>query len=173
MSWPAPHPIVRNNGHLWSSLAETVAQLDFTPTPEDPTEGDRIRETRLGGLPAQGEDGVRKPDAQDKGNRFPGRRLTGQDAVLQFHTAAVEAGLSQIVRLDRNAKLFADDADVHAKARAELFDGKFVVVTYVKDFTAHDLINRYRYPLYSLPSHESCHCLCQLNPFSNGVRNLS
>lgn len=153
----------------YAELAETVAKLDFTPTPEDPAEGDRIRETRwqdrrlivahdpataaaqtaeretrLGELLAQGEDWVRKLDAQDQGKRFPGRRLTDQGAALQFHTAVVEAGLGQIVRLDLDAKLFAYDVDFHAKARAELFDGKLVVVTNVKDLTAHDLIDRYK-----------------------------
>lgn len=153
----------------YGELTDTVSNLDFTATTEDPAEGDRIRETtwqgrrlivahdpltaaqqtaerqnRLADLLAQGEQWVQKLDAQDQGLRFKGRRLTDPGAALQFHQAIVEAGLSQIVRLDLEAPLFAYETDADAKTRAELFDGKLVVVTNVEDLSAHDVIGRYK-----------------------------
>ncbi len=57
-------------------------------------------------------------------SRADARPIT--EAALQFHLAVVEAGLSQIVRLDLDAPLFAYEIDSDVKARAELFDGKLV-----------------------------------------------
>ncbi len=153
----------------YGELADTVSKLDFTATSEDAAEGERIRETtwqgrrliiahdpvtaarqtaerkaRLAELLAQGEDSVRKLEAQDQGAPFKGRRLTDQGAALQFHQAIVEAGLSRIVRLDLDAPLFAYAIDAAAKARAELFDGKLVIVTNVEDLAADGVIERYK-----------------------------
>lgn len=153
----------------YAELEATVAELDFAPTPGDPEAGDRVRETawqerrlivahdpvaaaaqtaeretRLAELLAQGETWVRKLDAQDQGERFKGRKLTDQGATLQFHTALVEAGLSRIVRLDLDSPRFAYELDAAAKTRAELFDGKLVLVTNTKDLKPGDVIDRYK-----------------------------
>lgn len=153
----------------YAELAETVAALDFTPTPADPDEGDRVRETtwqerrlivahdpvtattqaaeresRLADLLAQGEAWVQKLEAQDQGERFKGRKLTDKGAALRFHTALVEAGLAKIVRLDLESPLFAYELDTKAKARAELFDGKLVLVTNAKDLKPDEVISRYK-----------------------------
>ena len=153
----------------YAELADTVAKLDFTPTPADPDGGDRVRETawlerrlivahdpvaaaaqtaeresRLTDLLAQGEAWVQKLEAQDQGERRKGRKLTDKGAALQFHTALVEAGLSKIVRLDLESPLFAYELDTDAKARAELFDGKLVLVTNTQDLGPAEVIDRYK-----------------------------
>jgi transposase len=153
----------------YAELADTVAGLDFTRTPEDPEGGDRVRETtwqdrrlivahdpvtaatqtaerasRLADLLAQGEAWGQKLQAQAQGERFKGRKLTDKGAALQFHAALVEARLSKIVRLDLESPLFAYDLDAEAKARAELFDGKLVLVTNAQDLKPGEVIDRYK-----------------------------
>ena len=153
----------------YAELADAVAGLDFTPTPDDSEEGDRVRETtwqdrrlivahdpvtaaiqtaeresRLADLLAQGEAWAQKLEAQDQGERFQGRKLTDKGAALTFHTALVEAGISKIVRLDLESPLFAYELDTDAKARAELFDGKLVLVTNAKYLKPGEVINRYK-----------------------------
>lgn len=153
----------------YAELAETVAKLDFTSTPEDPAEGDRVRETcwqgrrlivahdpvtaatqtaereaRLAELLAQGQAWADKLDAQDQGARFQGRRLTDQGAALQFHAAIVEARLTPIIRLDLETPFFTYDVDATAKARAELFDGKLVLVTNTPDLKPGEVVDRYK-----------------------------
>ena len=150
-------------------LADTVAGLDFTPTSADPDGEDRVRETtwqdrrlivahdpvaaatqtaeresQLADLLAQGEAWVQKLEAQDQGERFKGRKLTDKGAALQFHAALVDAGLSKIVRLDLDSSLFAYELDTDAKARAELFDGKLVLVTNTQDLKPSEVIDRYK-----------------------------
>jgi transposase len=153
----------------YAELAETVAGLDFTSTPEDPAEGDRVRETcwqgrrlivahdpvtaatqtaereaRLAELLAQGQAWADKLDAQDQGERSKGRRLTDQGAALQFHAAIVEARLTPIIRLDLETPFFTYDVDATAKARAELFDGKLVLVTNTPDLKPGEVVDRYK-----------------------------
>jgi transposase len=153
----------------YAELAATVAGLDFTPAAADPDDGDRMRETtwqdrrlivahdpvaaatqtaeresRLTDLLAQGEAWVQKLEAQDQGERYKGRKLTDKGAALQFHAALVEAGLSKIVRLDLESSLFAYELDTDAKAHAELFDGKLVLVTNAKDLGSAEVIDRYK-----------------------------
>jgi hypothetical protein len=119
--------------------------LDFSPTADDPAEGDRVREatwqerrsivahdpetaatptterdTRLAELLAQGAAWVQKLDAQDQGEPFKGRKLTDKGAAPQFHTALVEAGLSRIIRLDLDSPRFAHEIDT-AAAHPHLF----------------------------------------------------
>jgi transposase len=153
----------------YAELADPVAALDFSPTPADPEAGDRVRETtwqdrrlivahdalaaatqtaerasRLAEVLAQGEAWAQKLEAQDQGERFKGRKLTDKGAALQFHTAVVDAGLSRIVRLDLDSPLFAYDVDTKAKACAELFDGKLILVTNVRDLPPAKVIDRYK-----------------------------
>lgn len=153
----------------YAELADPVAALDFSPTPADPEAGDRARETtwqdrrlivahdalaaatqtaerasRLAEVLAQGEAWAQKLEAQDQGERFKGRKLTDKGAALQFHTAVVDAGLSRIVRLDLDSPLFAYDVDTKAKACAELFDGKLILVTNVRDLPPAEVIDRYK-----------------------------
>lgn len=153
----------------YAELADPVAALDFSPTPADPEAGDRVRETtwqdrrlivahdalaaatqtaerasRLAEVLAQGEAWAQKLEAQDQGERFKGRKLTDKGAALQFHTAVVDAGLSRIVRLDLDSPLFAYDVDTKAKACAELFDGKLILVTNVRDLPPAEVIDRYK-----------------------------
>lgn len=153
----------------YAELADPVAALDFSPTPADPEAGDRVRETtwqerrlivahdalaaatqtaerasRLAEVLAQGEAWAQKLEAQDQGERFKGRKLTDKGAALQFHTAVVDAGLSRIVRLDLDSPLFAYAVNTKAKACAELFDGKLILVTNVQDLPPAEVIDRYK-----------------------------
>jgi transposase len=87
---------------------------------------------------------VGKLDAQDAGRSERGRRATDRGAYSRFQRAVAEAELTRFIKADYQAERFSYSLDEQAIRRAELFDGKLVLLTNVSDFSAEDIVLRYK-----------------------------
>lgn len=85
-----------------------------------------------------------KLDAQDQGRRHRGRKLSDSGAKARFYQAVCEAKLASILKVDLKSDLFAYAIDRRALARARMMDGKLILVTNMPDFTAEEVIARYK-----------------------------
>ena len=70
-----------------------------------------------------------KLDGQDAGEVKRGRKLSDSGAKARFFHEVSEAHLARIVKVDLKSDLFTYDIDVQAQQRAELMDGKLLLVT--------------------------------------------
>ena len=102
------------------------------------------RRARIAELEAFAAQLVAKLDAQDEGQTERGRRATDRGAYTRFARAVAEAELGRFVRADYQAERFVYDVDEAAVARAERFDGKLVLLTNVEDFSAAQVVERYK-----------------------------
>jgi len=87
---------------------------------------------------------VGKLDEQDAGARHRGRRLSDSGARARFYQAVCEAKLASIIRVDLKSERFAYEIDETALARAQLMDGKLILVSNVPDLSPAQLIARYK-----------------------------
>lgn len=87
---------------------------------------------------------MRKLDVQDAGQSTRGRRASDRGAYSRFQRAVAEAELTRFIQADYQADRFSYSVDEEAIARAELFDGKLVVLTNVVDFSAAEVVARYK-----------------------------
>ena len=55
-----------------------------------------------------------------------------------------EAHLAHIIRVDLKSELFSYDIDEQAQQRAEIIDGKLLLVTNVADLSAEQIVGRYK-----------------------------
>lgn len=102
------------------------------------------RRARIAELEAFAETLVSKLDAQDDGLSARGRRATDRGAYSRFQRAVTEAELTRFVQADYQAERFSYSIDEDAIARSERFDGKLVLLTNVADFTAEEIVSRYK-----------------------------
>jgi len=102
------------------------------------------RRTRIAELEAFAQRLVTKLDAQDEGLTERGRRATDRGAYSRFARALAEAELTRFVRADYQAQRFTYEIDEAALANAERFDGKLVLLTSVTDFSAAEIVARYK-----------------------------
>lgn len=87
---------------------------------------------------------VSKLDAQDAGTSARGRRASDRGAYSRFQTAIADAQLTRYVRADYQADRFSYGVDEAALTDAERFDGKLVLLTNVEDFSAAQIVERYK-----------------------------
>lgn len=85
-----------------------------------------------------------KLDAQDDGQVQRGRKLSDSGAKARFFHEVCDAHLARIVKVDLKSELFTYDIDEAALARAQLMDGKLVLVTNVQDMDAREVVRRYK-----------------------------
>ena len=102
------------------------------------------RRARIQELVAFAEQLVRKLDAQDEGLTERGRRATDRGAYSRFQRALAEAELTRFIQADYQAERFSYSIDEDAIARAERFDGKLVLLTSIEDFSAAEIVTRYK-----------------------------
>lgn len=102
------------------------------------------RRSRIAELEAFAERLVAKLDAQDGGQTERGRRATDRGAYSRFAREVAEAELTRFIRADYQADRFVYQIDEDAIAQAERFDGKLVLLTNVDDFTARQIVDRYK-----------------------------
>lgn len=153
--------IVAVPARRYSELAGTLASLAFTEeglaegrfagqrlvVAHDPVraaEQSARRRARLDELEAFAETLVRKLDAQDEGHSARGRRATDRGAYSRFQRALSEAELSRFIQADYQAERFSYSVNEAAIERAERFDGKLVLLTNVTDFSAAEIVARYK-----------------------------
>mgnify|MGYP000849115267 FL=1 len=102
------------------------------------------RKERIAELEAFATTLVSKLDAQDAGQTERGRRASDRGAYSRFHQAVREAELSRFFKIDLNADRFSYELDDEAITHAERFDGKLVLLTSVADFSAPQIVERYK-----------------------------
>jgi transposase len=85
-----------------------------------------------------------KLDAQDEGQVQRGRKLSDSGAKARFFHEVSDAHLARIIKVDLKSDLFAYEIDQAALARAQLMDGKLMLITNVHDMTPAEVVQRYK-----------------------------
>lgn len=87
---------------------------------------------------------VKKLDGQDEGLTEKGRRASDRGAYSRFTRSVAEAELTRFIKADFESDLFSYWLDEEAIQKAERFDGKLALVTNVADFSAGEIVQRYK-----------------------------
>ena len=85
-----------------------------------------------------------KLDAQDEGKVQRGRKLSDSGAKARFFHEVSDAHLARIIKVDLQSDLFTYQIDEAALARAQLMDGKLMLITNVRDMTPVEVVQRYK-----------------------------
>lgn len=112
--------------------------------PERAAEQTAKRRQRIAELQARAAALADKLDAQDGGQRSRGRALSDSGAKARFFHEVADAHLASIVKVDLKSDLFRYEIDEQALARAELMDGKLLLVTNVADLKPAEVVQRYK-----------------------------
>ena len=130
---------------------ETVAQahwqehrLVMAHDPIRAQEQTALRQSRIAALEARAAQLAGKLDGQDGGVVHRGRKLSDSGAKARFFHEVADAHLSKIIRVDLQSDLFTYDIDHTALQRAQIMDGKLLLVTNVADLTAQEVVARYK-----------------------------
>ena len=123
----------------WQSLRLVVAH-----NPEQAREQTDLRRQRIAALQMRADELAGKLDGQDAGQIRRGRKLSDSGAKARFFHEVADARLSRIVKVDLKSDLFTYDIDTQAQQRAELMDGKLLLVTNVLDLTPPQIVSRYK-----------------------------
>jgi len=130
---------------------ETVSQaqwqehrLVMAHDPARAQEKTALRQSRIAALEARAAQLADKLDGQDGGKAGRGRKLSDSGAKARFFHEVSEAHLSKIIRVDLQSDLFTYDIDHTALQRAQMMDGKLLLVTNVADLTAQEVVQRYK-----------------------------
>lgn len=102
------------------------------------------RRARIAELEVFADGLVTKLDAQDEGQTERGRKASDRGAYSRFQRAVSEAELGRFIEADLSTDRFSYTLNEAAIARAEVFDGKLVLLTNVEDFSATQIVHRYK-----------------------------
>ena len=134
-----------------ATAAETVDEarwlgrrLVVAHQPERAAEQSAKRTARITELQARAQTLADKLTAQDDGQRSRGRALSDSGAKARFFHEVADAHLARIIKVDLKSELFRYEIDEQALARAELMDGKLLLVTNVADLKPAEVVQRYK-----------------------------
>jgi transposase len=119
-------------------------RLVVAHNPERGREQTEARRHRIAELEARAAQLAGKLDGQDAGEVHRGRKLSDSGAKARFFHEVCDAHLASIVKVDLKSELFSYDIDERALERAELMDGKLLLVTNVQDLDAAEIVVRYK-----------------------------
>lgn len=125
--------------HAWQGLRLIIAHDPVTAQDQK-----QRRDSQIQTLLAQGERWAQKLDDQDQGQRRRGRKLSDSGAKARFYQEVCEAHLTRIIEVDLAAEVFTFAINATALARAELGDGKLLLVTNAADLAPTEVIQRYK-----------------------------
>ena len=123
----------------WRDLRLVVAHH-----PQGAKEQTQLRRERIAALELKAQQWAGKLDGQDAGVMARGRKLSDSGAKARFYHEVSDAHLSKIVKVDLKSELFTYSVDEAAQAKAELMDGKLLLVTNVVDLTPQEVVSRYK-----------------------------
>ncbi|OZB58983.1 MAG: IS1634 family transposase [Thiomonas sp. 13-66-29] len=123
----------------WQDLRLVVAHNPAQATEQTARRRDRIKE-----LEARAAQLASKLDGQEAGVRSRGRQLSDGGATARFYHEVSESHLLRIVRVDLKSPQFVYSLDDEALARAELMDGKLLLVTNVADLKPAEVVASYK-----------------------------
>ena len=119
-------------------------RLVVAHNPERALEQTALRRKRIAALEVRAAQLAGKLDGQDAGEVRRGRKLSDSGAKARFYHEVCDASLARIIKVDLKSDLFTYAVDEAAQQRAELMDGKLLLVTNAPDFTPDDVIKRYK-----------------------------
>ena len=102
------------------------------------------RDLKIKQLEDVAEQWVGKLDEQEGGKRYRGRKLSDGGARARFYHEVIEAKLARIIRVDLKSELFTYSIDRKARRRAEMMDGKLLLVSNTKDLSPEEIVVRYK-----------------------------
>ena len=123
----------------WEGLRLVVAH-----NPQRAQEQTAKRTARIAALEARASELANKLDGQDAGQKKRGRKLSDSGAKARFFHEVAEAHLSKIIKVDLKSDLFTYDIDAKALARAQMMDGKLLLVSNVADLEPAQIVQRYK-----------------------------
>lgn len=85
-----------------------------------------------------------KLDHQDTGKSYRGRKLSDAGVTARLFKAVGDAHLGHIIKVDMASEHFNYHIDEKALHRAELLDGKLILVTNMPDHTPEQIVKRYK-----------------------------
>ncbi len=115
-------------------------RLVWAHDPQAAAQQSRTRRETIETVTRQAEQRAGKLDAQDAGSTFKGRRLSDSGAKAWLFRAVSDAHLGSIVKVDLQSDLFTYVIDEAALTRAELNDGKLLLVTNTADLDPAEVI---------------------------------
>jgi len=132
---------------------ETVQELAWAGhrlvVAHDPSKGQEQtnkRRQRIAELELRAAQLVGKLDAQEAGQKSRGRKMSDSGAKARFYREVCEAHLASIIRVDLESALFTYEIHEPALQRAQMMDGKLLMVTNVpgEDLSAQEVLERYK-----------------------------
>jgi transposase len=123
----------------WNDLRLVIAHDPLKAVQQTQRRREQIAE-----LETQAAQWADKLTAQDCGAKQRGRKLSDGGATARFYHAVCEARLSQILQVDLKGELFSYHLDETAQQRAELMDGKLLLVTNTPDLSPTQIVARYK-----------------------------
>jgi transposase len=119
-------------------------RLVVAHNPVQAAEQTQDRLARIQALQQRADQLAGKLDDQDGGKVQRGRKLSDSGAKARFFHEVSDAHLARIIQVDLKSELFTYAIDEAALARAQLMDGKLMLVTNVKDMAAREVVQRYK-----------------------------
>ena len=119
-------------------------RLVVAHNPERALEQTALRRKRIAALEVRAAQLAGKLDGQDAGEVRRGRKLSDSGAKARFYHEVCDASLARIIKVDLKSDLFTYAVDEAAQQRAELMDGKLLLVTNVTDLSAEEIVRRYK-----------------------------
>ena len=119
-------------------------RLVVAHNPERAAEQTAQRSARILALQQRADQLAGKLDAQDEGKVQRGRKLSDSGAKARFFHEVSDAHLARIIKVDLKSDLFTYEIDPTALARAQVMDGKLMLVTNVADMTPVEVLRRYK-----------------------------
>ena len=119
-------------------------RLVVAHNPAQAAEQTHARLARIQALQQRADQLAGKLDDQDGGKVQRGRKLSDSGAKARFFHEVSDAHLARIIQVDLKADLFTYEVNEVALARAQLMDGKLMLVTNVQDMTASEVVQRYK-----------------------------
>ena len=111
-------------------------RLEAVHDPEQAQVQTQRRRDRITALQTRAQAPSGKLDGQDAGQIKPGRKLSDSGAKARLFHEVCQTHLTNIIRVDLKSELFSYDIDAQAQQRAEIMDGKLLLVTNVADLDA-------------------------------------
>ena len=141
---PMAEQMTKADAEVVQELAWQGQRLVVAHNPVQAREQTQDRLARIKALEQRAQALTGKLDAQDEGQVHKGRKLSDSGAKARFFHEVSEAHLARIIQVDLKAELFSYTLNEGALARAQLMDGKLMLVTNVKDMTAAEVLQRYK-----------------------------
>ena len=123
----------------WEGLRLVVAHQ-----PDKAKEQSQLRNARIAEIENKAAQWAGKLDGQDAGEHARGRKLSDSGAKARLYHEVCDAHLARIVKVDLKSELFSYSIDDGAKARAQMMDGKLLLVSNVADLTPTEVVSRYK-----------------------------